>query len=118
MNRFLTFLGFLSVGLGILGIFLPVLPTTPFLLLAAWLFLKGNPRWYDWLINHPRLGIYIKNYMQDHNIPLKVKTWSIVTLWVGISISIYFVEMMWVRLLLLAIAVAVSIHILSFKTLK
>lgn len=118
MKILLVFLGFVSVGLGVLGIFLPVLPTTPFLLLAAWLFLKGSPRWHDWLLNQPHLGKYIRNYMQEHKIPLKVKIGSIATLWIGITVSIILVEIWWVKILLLAVAVAVSIHILSFKTLK
>ncbi|MEK9767049.1 MAG: YbaN family protein, partial [Thalassolituus sp.] len=51
--------GWLSVALGFIGIFLPVLPTTPFLLLAAACFVRTSPKFYQWLIDHPRLGKYL-----------------------------------------------------------
>lgn len=68
----LALLGLVSLGLGILGVFLPVLPTTPLLLLAAALFLRSNRKLYDWLMNHPRLGKYISNFMIHKAIPLRV----------------------------------------------
>ena len=73
MKVLLTILGLLSLGLGILGIFLPVLPTTPLLLLAAALFLRSNRRLYHWLMNHPKLGTYIRNFIEHKAIPLRVK---------------------------------------------
>ena len=81
MRILLTILGLISLGLGILGAFLPVLPTTPLLLLAAALFLRSNKRLYDWLMNHPRLGTYISNFMEHKSIPLRVKIVSITLLW-------------------------------------
>ena len=77
MKILLTALGLLSLGLGVLGIFLPVLPTTPLLLLAAALFLRGNRNLYDWLLNHPELGPYIRNFMEHKAIPLRVKVISV-----------------------------------------
>lgn len=73
-------IGFVSVILGIIGIFLPVLPTTPFLLLAAAMFFRGSPRAYRWLMNHPRLGPYIKSFREDKSIPLRIKIIAISTL--------------------------------------
>ena len=64
MKILLTIAGLVALGLGILGIFLPVLPTTPLLLLAAALFLRSNARLYGWLMNHPKLGVYIRNFME------------------------------------------------------
>lgn len=111
-------LGALFLTLAIVGIILPVLPTTPFLLLSAALFYKGSDRYYRWLMNHPRLGPYIENYRKYKAIPLSTKIFSVSLLWITILISAFLVlEILWLRILLLFIALGVSIHILSFKTL-
>ena len=109
--------GSLSVGLGVLGIFLPLLPTTPFLLLAAFLYAKSSDRLYAWLLNHKVLGRYIRDFREEKAIPLRVKIVSVSLLWITISYSaLCVVNPLWLKLLLFAIAVGVSIHILSFKT--
>ena len=119
MKIFLTILGLISLGLGIMGAFLPVLPTTPFLLLSAALFLRSNRGLYDWLLNHPRLGTYIRNFMEHKAIPLRVKVVSVTMVWVTLLYCAIFVAEHWaLRALFLIIATAVSIHILSYKTLK
>jgi uncharacterized membrane protein YbaN (DUF454 family) len=111
-------LGSVSLGLGIVGVFLPVLPTTPFLLLAAALYLKGSPRLYEWLIDHKYLGPYIRNYRENKAIPLRAKIVSVAMLWVTILLSAFLaVNVWWLRILLICIAVGVTWHILSFKTL-
>ena len=115
----MTILGLISLGLGILGAFLPVLPTTPFLLLSAALFLRSNRGLYDWLLNHPRLGTYIRNFMEHKAIPLRVKVVSVTMVWVTLLYCAIFVAEHWaLRALFLVIAIAVSIHILSYNTLK
>lgn len=120
MKRFvLSILGLLSLGLGILGAFLPVLPTTPFLLLAAALFLRGNRELYDWLMNHPHFGPYISNFLKHKSITLRVKVISLTTLWLTLLYCAIFVAEHWaLRVLFIAIAIGVTIHILSYKTLK
>ena len=109
-------LGAVSLGLGVTGMFLPVLPTTPFLLLTAWCWLKGSPRLYAWLMSQPRLGPYIRDFQEHRCISRKVKAVSIVTLWLTIILSIILVHHAWLRILLAAIAVGVTVHILSFTT--
>jgi uncharacterized membrane protein YbaN (DUF454 family) len=103
--------------LGVAGIFLPLLPTTPFLLLAAWLFARSSERWYRWLLEHKRLGPYLQAFLRDHAIPLKIKVVSISMLWATLLLSAWWVATsLWLRLLLMAVGVGVSLHILSFKT--
>jgi uncharacterized membrane protein YbaN (DUF454 family) len=112
-------LGTISLGLGMLGIVLPVLPTTPFLLLTAYCYAKGSKRMHLWLLNHKWFGKYIRNYMEGKGIPLKTKIIAIASMWVMISItSIFIIEFLWHRVLLFAIAISVSAYLLSFKTLK
>lgn len=119
MKSILALLGLLSLGLGILGIFLPVLPTTPLLLLAAALFLRSNKKLYDWLINHPKFGPYITNFMKHKAIPLKIKILSVSMLWITLLYCTIFVtDNILLRIMFISIAVAVTIHILSYRTLK
>lgn len=119
MNIILTILGLLSLGLGILGIFVPVLPTTPLLLLASVLFLRSNRRLYDWLMNHPKLGPYITNFMKHKAIPLRIKVVAVTTLWLTLLYCAVFVADHWAfRGFFIVLATAITIHILSYKTLK
>jgi uncharacterized membrane protein YbaN (DUF454 family) len=106
------------VGLGILGIFLPILPTTPFLLLAATCYARSSERFYNWLLNNRWFGNYIKNYREGKGIPLKVKVLAIALLWVTIGYSIFAVHILPVRIILILIAIGVTTHILSSRTLK
>ena len=106
--------------LGVAGIFLPLLPTTPFLLLAAWLFVRSSPRLYDWLMSHPRLGEYIRNFREERAIPLRVKIVSVSLIWLTIGFCIVSVvaEWWWAQVALAVLAAAISWHILSYDTLK
>lgn len=119
MKYILTALGLVALGLGILGIFLPVLPTTPFLLLAAALFLRSSRSLYDWLLNHPKLGPYISNFMVHKSIPLKIKILSVSMVWITLLNCAVFVAEHWAfRLFFIALAVCITAHILSYKTMK
>ncbi len=119
MKTVYVILGWVAIGLGFLGVFLPVLPTTPFLLLAAALFFRGSPRLYRWLTNHKTLGPYIRNFRENRAIPLHVKIVSVGMMWTAILLSAFLtVDAWWLRIVLFAIATGVSIHILSFKTMK
>jgi uncharacterized membrane protein YbaN (DUF454 family) len=111
--------GTLFVGLGILGIFLPLLPTTPFLVLAAACYVRSSQRLYDWLLNNNWFGKYFRNYLQGKGVPLKIKLLTITLLWITIGFSVAFVvESFPVRIILILIAVGVSLHVLSVQTLK
>ncbi len=118
-NSILIILGTLFVILGTLGIFLPLLPTTPFLLLAATCYLKSSNKLYCWLLNHRLLGKYISNYIRHRAITIKTKFVTITFLWLTIGYSILFViSSPLVKLILLIIAIGVSLHLLFLKTLK
>lgn len=110
--------GILCVGLGVLGIFVPVLPTTPFLLLAAACFVRSSDRLYNWLINHKWFGDYIRHYREHRAVTLKSKIIALVMLWGVIGYTAFSViDNWWIRGLLGAIAVGVTIHLLHLRTL-
>lgn len=112
-------IGTLSLFLGILGIFVPLLPTTPFLLLTAALYFKSSPRLYAWLLNQKHLGPYIRNFRENKAIPLRAKIISISLMWGTMLYCVFFIiPFLWVKIVLLLIAAGVTYHILSFKTLK
>ncbi len=111
--------GSLSLGLGVLGIFLPVLPTTPFLLISAICYSKSSKKFSNWLLGSRVFGKYIKNYREKGGISLKAKIISITFLWITISYSAFFViEIIWVRIILILIAIGVSAHLIYIKTIK
>jgi hypothetical protein len=110
--------GSLFTGIGILGIFLPLLPTTPFLLLATACYVKSSKRLYNCLINNRWLGNYIKNYLEGKGVPLKLKVLSISLLWIMIGYSVVFVVNIFLfRVILILIAIGVTVHILYIRTL-
>ena len=111
--------GVIAFGLGILGIPLPLLPTTPFLLLSAWFFARSSERFYSWLINHRYFGKTIRNYREKGGVAFGVKLWAIILLWLTIGISATLViNNWWLRGLLMVIAIGVTIHVTSLKTIK
>jgi uncharacterized membrane protein YbaN (DUF454 family) len=122
MHRFFRILwfsgGLSSVALGTLGMFLPLLPTVPFLLLAIFCFAKSSPAWRDKILHHPFIGKPLREWLQYKGTRRKDKFFSVSFLLVSILISVFFVPVLWVRILLLVVAVAVTIHLLSFKTIK
>jgi len=109
--------GWLSVALGFIGIFVPVLPTTPFLLLAAACFVRSSQRFYNWLVMHPRLGPWFRDYLDGNGIPLKGKVYAIGTMWLSIGISCWLVPLVWARIGMLISATLVTLYILRLRTL-
>ena len=119
MKYLLSALGIVSLALGVMGVFLPVLPTTPFLLLSATLFFRSSPRLYDWLLSHPRLGVYIKNFREYKAIPLRVKIVSVSLVWITLLYCAVFVaQAWWFRLFFVLLACGITAHILHYKTLR
>ena len=109
--------GTVCVGLGILGLFLPVLPTTPFLLLAAFCYGRGSKRFYHWLVDRSWVGGYIRSYREGRGIPIKQKILTIVLLWLTIGVTIGFAAIIWeLKIVLGIVAVGVTIHLVKIKT--
>lgn len=113
----LIFLGTVCVGLGVMGMFLPLMPTTVFLLMAAYCYSKSSERFHNWLLTNKLCGKYISNYKSGRGITLRQKISTIAVLWASIAFSVWMMNgKLWVSLLLAAVAVGVSIHILWLKT--
>jgi len=112
--------GTVSLGLGAIGIFVPVLPTTPFLLLAAACYMRSSERLHKWLINNRWFGEYIKNYQAGRGIPMRTKIVALTVLWGTIMFSAFFVftEVLLVQIILLCVAAGVTVHLIRLPTFK
>ncbi|HLN45440.1 MAG TPA: YbaN family protein [Candidatus Sulfotelmatobacter sp.] len=119
-------IGFICLGLGAIGMVLPILPTTPFLLAAAACFCKSSTRMYDWLLGNKWFGEYIKNYREGRGLPMRTKITALTILWITIGVSTVFLLdrllphqlILPMQLIMIAVAVGVSIHILKLPTFK
>ena len=112
-------LGSIFVGLGFIGIFVPGLPTTPFLLLSAGCYIRSSDRLYNWLLNHKIFGKYIQEIRENRSISLRSKIISLIAMWLMISLSAFvFIEILWIRMLVIILGVIGTIVILSFRTSK
>jgi uncharacterized membrane protein YbaN (DUF454 family) len=109
--------GVLCVAVGVVGILVPILPTTPFLLLAAFLFARSSERCHRWLLTNRLCGDYVRRYVERRAMSRRHKIVTLVLLWGGIGSSIVFaVSALWVRLLLGAVAAGVTAHILAIRS--
>lgn len=109
--------GIILTGMGIAGMFLPLLPTTVFLLLAAWCFARSSEKFYKWLHKNRFFGKYLSDYSTGKGMTKRSKIFSLSFLWTGIIFSmIYATELLYVRILLLIIAIGVTWHLLAIKT--
>lgn len=119
IRAILLIAGTISLVIGIVGIFLPLLPTTPFLLLAAACYARGSDRFYNWLLCNKLFGNYIRNYREGKGIALRIKIITLSLLWATILISALFVvSTLILRIMLIIIAIGVTLHIATIKTVK
>ena len=109
-------LGFLFLCLGAVGVVLPVMPTTPFVILAALCFSAGNKKFHERLCRNRVFGPYIENYRNKQGISITLKVCSIALLWTGLAVSMVAMRTVWGFVLLGAVGVGVTIHILTIKT--
>lgn len=116
MKLVLNIFGVLAVLLGVLGIFLPLLPTTPFLLLASACFARGSTRMHNWLLSHGMFGEYLRNYEEGRGIPARAKALALVMMWSSLAYAAWRYESLGLRLLLLAVGVGVSTYLLRLPS--
>ena len=113
--------GLVCFGLGVVGIVVPILPTTPFLLLAAACFLRSSDRLHRWLLGNRVFGEYIRRYRNGEGLRLAAKATTLVLLWATLAFSALAAvpaRLWWVRLILLAVGAGVTVHILRIRTRK
>jgi len=109
--------GSISLGIGIVGIVVPLLPTTPFLLLAAYCYSRGSRRLHDRLLNNKVIGSYLRNYIEGKVMSLKAKIISLSILWSVIGFNIAFIiESLLIRIILLAVASGVTVHVFRLRS--
>lgn len=131
MKKQLTKAVWLSAGIvclviGAIGIILPILPTTPFLLAAAGCFCKSSPKMYNWLLNNRLFGKYIKNYRDGKGVTIKTKIIALSFLWATIGFSsIFFINRLstiylayTLQIIVIVVGIVVSAHILKLPTLQ
>lgn len=109
-------LGLLLVGLAVLGIFLPVLPTTPFLLLALACFGKSSEKLHNWLLTNKTFGPFIRQWHETRSMPRKAKVYAIISIFIGGGISIYSAETATMKLFLITVLIIPLIIIIKIKT--
>ena len=114
MKVIFNFIGIVAVILGILGIFLPLLPTTPFLLLASACFARASTRMHNWLQTNRIFGKYLSSYENGSGISLRGKIWTLIFMWGSMSYSIWRSDLLWVRILIVIIGTSVTIYLTRF----
>lgn len=115
MKRLYLILGLLFVILGFIGIFIPVWPTTPFILLAMVMFAKTDRRFDEYILKNKIIGPPLKNYLENRSMTCSFKIKTLLFLWVGLAIAMFFQELIWIVWLLVFIGISVSVHILLLK---
>ena len=111
--------GTIFLALGAIGIVLPVLPTTPFLLLALACYCRSSQRMTRWMLTNRYFGKYIRNYKEGKGIPMKTKLFALTVLWIAIVYSAIFIIPIWIaQLILFAVAAAVTLHLFRLPTYR
>lgn len=111
-----TIAGTLALVLGLIGLFLPLLPTTPFLLLASACYMRGSERLAKWMITNRFFGRYLQDFQSNRGIPVKTKIWALALMWTSLAISAYVLPLAWMRALLLIPGCGVTVYLLRYKT--
>ncbi|ABC31111.1 uncharacterized protein conserved in bacteria [Hahella chejuensis KCTC 2396] len=116
LHILLVVVGWTSVVLGVIGIVLPLLPTTPFILLAAACFARSSPKFHHWLVSHRHLGPIVKNFESGRGVTRKVRARALICLWVGLSISMVVVGKLWSLIMLSGIGACTTLYLCRLPT--
>ena len=109
--------GWVSIVAGVIGIFLPLVPTVPFLLLAVACFARSSVRFHSWLVDHTHLGPLLRDYLKGKGIPLRAKRLAIGMVWVSFPASTFlFAQALWLKVLLMAVAAGITLYLLSLPS--
>ena len=112
LKRFmLLMLGCLALGLGVVGVFLPLLPTTVFILLAAFCFARSSERCHQWLQQHKYFGDLLRNFQSGRGIPKLARLRAVILLWLSMGVSMWILANLWLVLLLAVIGVCVTLYL-------
>jgi len=112
MKLVFNIIGVLAVLLGVIGIFLPLLPTTPFILLAAACFARGSDRMHSWLLSHRLFGQLLRNYQAGRGIPARAKVLALAMMWPSLGYAMWRFDNAWLRLVLLLVGACISVYLL------
>jgi uncharacterized membrane protein YbaN (DUF454 family) len=110
--------GSVSLALAVLGVFLPLLPTTPFLLLASACYVRSSERLHGWLMANRLLGGYIRNFKERRGVPVRAKLTTVAFLWLPLLYSVYRLDLLWLEVLLVLMGVIWSVLILRMKAVE
>ncbi len=109
--------GWLALALGAVGLVLPVLPTAPFVLVAAACFMRSSERLHAWVVEHPTFGIHIRDYLAGKGLRRRTKVLALATLWASVSVSVaVFVPLFAADAAIVVIAALVTVYILRLPT--
>jgi uncharacterized membrane protein YbaN (DUF454 family) len=109
--------GWCCIAAGVIGIFLPLLPTVPFLLLAAACFARSSEQFHSWLLEHSHLGPLVRDYLHSGGIPLRAKRVAIGMVWVSFPVSaLLFAQAVWLKVVLLSIAAGITLYLMQLPT--
>ncbi len=101
--------GCVAMLLAVLGVFLPVLPSVPFVLLAAACFARGSQRFHGWLLEHHITGPIVRDWYRHRSLPPGIKGWAFFLMTVSFGSSIYFVPALWLKLLLAVLGATLAL---------
>lgn len=115
MKTFYHILGFIALGLGVIGAFLPIMPTTCFILLAAWCFSKSSDRWHHWLLSHKLFGPALQQWQQSRCIPYKAKLIATISMLISGAYSLLILESVTLKIILITL---ITLGIYSIYSIK
>ena len=113
---FLIILGLLALGLGTVGVILPILPTTPFILIAAYCFVRSSARLHNWIMNHRRFGPMIRKYQEGKGLTLRVKLFSLGTAYLLVGTTMVLLDNLHVRIFLVILMIAKTLFMIRIPT--